>query len=79
MTEADDGRCCAAETEAGRAADADDGRTAEAEAGRTALAEAGRVPKSDRFCEELAAAAARARLMLRLSGRGGRPGLKASL
>ena len=79
VTEADDGRCRAAETEAGRAADADDGRTEEAEAGRTAPAEAGRVPKRDRFFCDVAAAAARARLMLRLSGRGGLPGLKASL
>ena len=70
-TDAEDGRWRPAETEAGRAADADDIRTAEAEAGR--------VPKRDRFFCESAAAAARARLMLRLSGRGGRPGLKASL
>ena len=70
-TEADDGRGRAAETEAGRAADADDGRTAEAEAGR--------VPNRDRFFCEVAAAAARARLILRLSGRGGLPALKASL
>ena len=66
--------------EAGRAR-ADEGadRRADAEAGRTAPAEAGRVPKRDRFFCEVAAAAARARLMLRLSGRGGLPGLNASL
>ena len=59
--------------EDGRAAEAEDGR------GRTAPAEAGRAPKRDLFFCEVAAAAARARLILRLSGRGGRPGLKASL
>ena len=66
--------------EAGRAR-ADEGadRTADADDGRTAPAEAGRAPRRDRFCEDAAAAAARARLMLRLSGRGGRPALKASL
>ena len=38
------------------------------------------MPKRDRFFCDVAAAAARARLMLRLSGpRGGRPALKASL
>ena len=67
---ADDGR--------GRADEGAD-RTTEAEAGRTAPAEAGRTPKRDRFFDVAAAAAARARLMLRLSGRGGLPGLKASL
>ena len=67
--------------EAGRATVAEDGRATEAKdgRGRTAPAEAGRVPKRDRFFDVAAAAAARARLMLRLSGRGGRPGLKASL
>ena len=67
--------------EAGRATVAEDGRAAEAEdgRGRTAPAEAGRAPKRDRFFCEVAAAAARARLMLRLSGRGGLPGLKANL
>ena len=66
--------------EAGRAR-ADEGadRTTDAEAGRTAPAEAGRAPKRDLFFCEVAAAAALARLMLRLSGRGGRPALKASL
>ena len=66
--------------EAGRAR-ADEGadRTREAEAGRTAPAEAGRAPKRDRFFCDVAAAAARARLMLRLSGLGGRPALKANL
>ena len=65
----------------GRATEADDGRsrTADADDGRTAEAEAGRVPKSDRFFCDVAAAAARARLILRLSGLGGRPALKASL
>ena len=70
---ADEGADRATEAEAGRAAEAEDGR------GRTAEAEAGRVPKRDRFCDVAAAAAARARLMLRLSGRGGRPALKATL
>ena len=67
--------------EAGRATVAEDGRCRQAEAddGRTAPAEAGRAPKRDRFFCDMAAAAARARLMLRLSGRGGRPGLKANL
>ena len=67
--------------EDGRATEAEDGRdrTAEAEDGRKAPAEGGRVPNRDRFFCEVAAAAARARLMLRLSGRGGRPALKASL
>ena len=67
--------------EAGRATVAEDGRATEAEDGRdrTAEAEDGRVPKRDRFFDVAAAAAARARLMLRLSGRGGLPGLKASL
>ena len=76
---AEAGRATVAED--GRATVADDGRsrTAEAEDGRTAEAEAGRAPKRDLFFCEVAAAAARARLMLRLSGRGGRPALKASL
>ena len=76
---AEAGRATVAED--GRATEAEDGRgrTAEAEDGRTAEAEAGRVPKRDRFFCDVAAAAARARLMLRLSGRGGRPALKASL
>ena len=66
--------------EAGRAR-ADEGAdlTTEAEYGRTAPADAGRAPKRDRFFCEVATAAARARLILRLSGRGGLPGLKASL
>ena len=78
---ADEGADRTTEAEDGRATEAEDGRsrTAEAEDGRTAEAEAGRVPKRDRFFCEVAAAAARARLMLRLSGRGGLPGLKASL
>ena len=62
-----------------RTADADDGRTAPAEAGRMTEAEAGRAPRRDSFFCDVAAAAARARLMLCLSGRGGRPALKASL
>ena len=67
--------------EAGRTTVAEDGRVAEEEdgRGRKAPAEAGRVPNRDRFFCEVAAAAARARLMLRLSGRGGRPALKANL
>ena len=67
--------------EAGRATVAEDGRVTEAEdgRGRTAPAEAGRAPKRDRLFCELVAIAARARLMLRLSVRGGLPGLKASL
>ena len=66
--------------EAGRArADEGAGRTTEAEDGRAAEADDGRVPKRDRLFCDVAAAAARARLMLRLSGRGGLPGLKASL
>ena len=78
---ADEGVARTAEAEDGRAAEADDGRcrTREAEAGRTAPAEAGRAPKRDNFFCDLAAAAARARLILRLSGRGGLPALKASL
>ena len=78
---ADEGVARTAEAEDGRATEAEDGRsrTTEAEDGRTAPAEAGRVPKRDCFFCDVAAAAARARLMLRLSGRGGLPGLKASL
>ena len=70
-----------ADVGADRATVAEDGRATEAEDGRdrTAEAEDGRVPKRDRFFDVAAAAAARARLMLRLSGRGGLPGLKASL
>ena len=70
---ADEGADRSTEAEDGRAAEAEDGR------GRTAPAEAGRAPKRDRFFCDVAAAAVRARLMLRLSGRGGLPGLKASL
>ena len=78
---ADEGADRTTEAEDGRATEAEDGRcrTAEAEAGRTAPAEAGRAPRRDIFFCDVAAAAARARLMLRLSGRGGLPGLKASL
>ena len=78
---ADEGADRTTEAEAGRATEAEDGRcrTTDAEAGRTAPAEAGRVPNRDRFFCEVAAAAARARLMLRLSGLGGRPALKANL
>ena len=67
--------------EAGRPTVAEDGRATEAEdgRGRTAPAEVGRVPRRDCFFCDVAAAAARARLMLRLSGRGGRPALKANL
>ena len=77
---ADDGRGRADEG-ADRTTDAEDGRgrTAEAEDGRKAPAEAGRDPKMDLFFCDATVIAARARLMLRLSGRGGRPALKASL
>ena len=70
-TEAEDGRC--------RIVEAEDGRAADADAGRTAEAEAGRAPRRECFFCDVAAAAARARLILRLSGRGGLPALKASL